>query len=285
MKKATIVTIVLFIAINLQIVAQQKNKAPEKWQDKTEVLTEEQKDKVNEILSDYDSSSLTQKDATEIHKAFREAGLRGGPSVAETIKEAGFDPDKLRDLAPPPELNSELETIAPNDVQSRNKYVQNKNGFSVMSSGIKEDGSLMTDYTGDGKGISFPLKWTKVPEGTKYFALNLWHYPHPSDPSDVKSYWVLYNIPADVHNLPENVQGIGQKGYNDKDNTNYDPMKSKGPGVKEYNLTIYALSAKPEFTTTKVYRADLLKAIKRITLDECTLTYTYERGTHFAPEQ
>ena len=285
LKKSILVAFVLFIAASLPIAAQQKDKASEKWQEKTEILSEEQKNTVKEILSDFNSSAFTEEDAKEIHEAFREAGLRGGPALDEAIKEAGFDPEKLRDLAPPPERNNKQATSVATKVHTKNSYAQNSNGFVVKSSGVMADGSLMIDYTGDGRGVSFPVEWMNSPEGTKYFALSLWHYPHPSDPSEVKSYWVLYNIPADVHSLPENVQGIGEKGYNDKDKTAYDPMKSKGPGVKEYNLTVYALSAKPEFTTTKVYRADLLKAIEGITLGESTLTYTYERGSRRASEQ
>lgn len=279
MMKITLITVLLFIAANLQIAAQQKEKISDNGQEKTEVLSKEQKDKVKAILSDYDSSSLTAKDAQAIHEAFREAGLRGGPAAEEAIKEAGFNPDKLRDLAPKSEIKNDNLKAAPKDIQTKNKNKKGKTGFSLKSSGINEDGSLMKNYTGDGKGVSFPLEWTNVPKGTKYFALNLWHYPQPTDPTEVKSYWVLYNIPANVSSLLENVNGIGQTGYNDKDNNSYDPMKSKGPGVKEYNLTIYALSAKPKFNTSKVYRADLLKAIEGITLDECTLTYTYERGS------
>jgi len=160
-----------------------------------------------------------------------------------------------------------------------NNSGQRKSEFAVASSAVKSDGSLSSDFTGDGRGVSMPLEWTNVPAGTKYFALSLWHLPHPfSDPTRIKSYWVVYNIPADVRSLPEGVKGIGIDGYNDKNKTGYDPMRSKGPGVKEYNLTIYALSAEPVFNTTKVQRSDLLKAIKGITLDECTLKYTYERG-------
>ena len=54
-------------------------------------------------------------------------------------------------------------------------------------------------------------------------------------------------------------------------------MMSKGGGIKEYNITVFALSTEPMFTTDKVTRADLLKAIEGITLAQATLTYTYER--------
>ena len=153
---------------------------------------------------------------------------------------------------------------------------QQKSEFSISSSGIKSDGSLSIEFTGEGEGVSMPLEWANIPEGTNCFALNLWHLPHATDTSDVKSYWVVYNIPAHITSIPKNAKGFGSVGYNDKDKNGYDPMKSKGPGVKEYNLTIYALSEKLAFNNNKVYRADLLKAIEGKVLDESTLKYTYE---------
>lgn len=66
-------------------------------------LTAEQVEQVKTILSKYDANTLTADKARAIHEAFRQAGLRGGPALNEAVKAAGFDPDKLRDLAPPPE--------------------------------------------------------------------------------------------------------------------------------------------------------------------------------------
>lgn len=155
---------------------------------------------------------------------------------------------------------------------------QQKSEFSISSSGIKPDGSLSIEFTGEGEGVSMPLEWTNIPEGAKFFALNLWHLPHATDTTEVKSYWVVYNIPSEIKSIPKNAKGFGVVGYNDKNQTAYDPMKSKGPGVKEYNLTIYALSEKLEFNNGNVYRADLLKAIEGKILGESTLKYTYETG-------
>jgi len=69
---------------------------------KAETLTEAQKGQVKIILSKYDANTLTADQARAIHEAFRQAGLHGGPALNDTVKAAGFDPDKLRDLAPPP---------------------------------------------------------------------------------------------------------------------------------------------------------------------------------------
>ena len=65
-------------------------------------LTDAQKSALKSILSKYNASTLTAVDAKAIHSAFRDAGIRGGPGINEAVRSAGFDPDKLRDLDPPP---------------------------------------------------------------------------------------------------------------------------------------------------------------------------------------
>ncbi len=146
--------------------------------------------------------------------------------------------------------------------------------FVVTSSAIKPDENFPAEFTCDGAGVSPPIAWSGAPKGTRSFALSLWHIPGPGE---VKSYWILYNIPAETTSLPKNAKGIGSDGYNGKNRTGYDPMCSKGPGPKKYNITVYALSAELNLSTNKPTRADLLSAIKDITLTEGTLTYTYER--------
>ena len=148
--------------------------------------------------------------------------------------------------------------------------------FKLTSPVFEAGGPIPAEFTGDGAGVSPPLKWSGAPEGTKFYALQVWHKPK-ADADEVKSYWVVTNIPATVTDLEKNSKGVGKDGHNDKRRTGYDPMNSKGPGVKEYHITLYALSAEPKFDTDKVTRADLLKAIKGITLAESTLDYTPER--------
>lgn len=71
--------------------------------DEARSLTDEQTALVKSILSRYDASSLTKADARAIHNAFREAGIRKGPGMRNAVTAAGFDPDRLRALDPPPD--------------------------------------------------------------------------------------------------------------------------------------------------------------------------------------
>lgn len=81
----------------------QRPSRPEQGRQGPETLTEAQIEQVRQILSDHDAASLNAEDARAIHTAFREAGLRGGPALNQAVETAGFDPDRLRELAPPPD--------------------------------------------------------------------------------------------------------------------------------------------------------------------------------------
>jgi hypothetical protein len=91
-----------------------------------EALTAAQKDQVKSILLKYDASTLTADQAQAIHQAFHQAGLRGGPALNEAVRAAGFEPDKLRDLAPPPGRGDEPNARQPkrDDARAQNRAVR-----------------------------------------------------------------------------------------------------------------------------------------------------------------
>jgi len=144
--------------------------------------------------------------------------------------------------------------------------------LAVTSAAIGPDGRLPREFTCDGAGVSPPLEWPAGPAGTQSYAVILWH----EAPDQVKSYWIVYDIPADVTSLARGSRGVGTTGLNDKRRAEYDPMCSKGPGAKTYHLTVYAVSARPRISAAT--RATLLDAIRDLTLAEGTLTFTYDRG-------
>ena len=144
----------------------------------------------------------------------------------------------------------------------------------VTSPAFEPGGSIPVEFTGDGASSSPPIEWQDAPQSTKSFAVNVWHIPGPGD---IKSYWVVYNIPANVTKLAKNDKSSGTVGLNDKNRREYDPMKSKGPGLKQYHITVYALSGELKLSPDKATRANLLEAIKGITLAEGTLDFQYER--------
>ncbi len=157
---------------------------------------------------------------------------------------------------------------------SNSKPQSNLPQLVVTSPAFEPGGSIPVEFTGDGDSASPPIEWKDAPKGTKSFVVNVWHIPGPGD---IKSYWVVYNIPASATKLAKNDKSTGTIGVNDKHRREYDPMKSKGPGVKQYHITVYALSAELKLTPDKANRANLLEAIKDITLAEGTLDFQYER--------
>ncbi|MEI6238957.1 MAG: YHYH protein [Planctomycetia bacterium] len=145
--------------------------------------------------------------------------------------------------------------------------------IAVTSPAVGPGGPFPVEYTCDGAGISPPVEWEAGPSGTKSYALALWH----ETPDSVKSYWVVYRIPASVTKLPKDSRSIGVIGLNGKRRAEYDPMCSKGPGLKEYHITVYALSAEPQLRPEHATREALLEVIAKTALAEGTLTYAYER--------
>lgn len=145
--------------------------------------------------------------------------------------------------------------------------------IAVTSPAIGADGLLPVEFTCDGAGVSPPVAWEAGPDGTKSYAISLWH----ESPDGVKSYWVVYDVPATVTKLPKGARSIGTVGLNGKRRAEYDPMCSKGPGRKEYHLTVYALSERPQLAPAAATRDGLLAAIGKSALAEGTLSFAYER--------
>lgn len=147
--------------------------------------------------------------------------------------------------------------------------------FTLTSPDLPGDGRLPAEYTCDGASSTLALAWSGAPAETQSYAVVM-HHNAPDN--EVHWYWVVYDIPADVTSLPENMTGIGILGTNSvNDRNEYTPPCSKGPDDKEYIYTVYALSAQPQIAITSVNRAALLDAIKDITLASAEMTVVYAR--------
>jgi len=148
--------------------------------------------------------------------------------------------------------------------------------FALRSAEVADHGALPVEFTGDGPGSTLPLEWSGAPAGTKSYALLMHHLDREGV---TKSYWILYDIPANVTSLPKNVQGVGSLGASFKGVVGYEPPHSKGPGAKTYVLTLYALSAPPEVTgpPERVTYDVILAAIKGKVLASADLSVIYSR--------
>jgi hypothetical protein len=92
---------------------------------RTNSLTSDQKELIEETLSQYDASSLSADDAKAIVEAFAEAGIEPSKALESAMSTSGFDAKEVGDLAgagqagggrpaggpPPPPSDEELSTI------------------------------------------------------------------------------------------------------------------------------------------------------------------------------
>ena len=64
-------------------------------------LTDEQKQTIADILSQYDPENITEEDAKAIFQAFKDAGITPAKGMKEAIEAAGFNAEDLRSKGMP----------------------------------------------------------------------------------------------------------------------------------------------------------------------------------------
>lgn len=115
--------------------------------------------------------------------------------------------------------------------------------MQLRSTAFDHGGSIPRKHTGEGEDVSPALQWSGAPKGTRSFAI-VCHDPDApliSPGSYGYVHWVLYNIPASVTSLAENVQAH-TGGRNDFGNTGYGgPMPPNGHGMHHYYFWVLAL--------------------------------------------
>ncbi len=121
-------------------------------------------------------------------------------------------------------------------------------GFALSDLQLSSDafpggGRIPERYTGIGKDVSPPLRWSNVPVETRSFAL----FCHDPDAPLVLpgsygfTHWVLYNIPGSVRELPEAVDQY-TLGRGDFGKDRYGgPLPPPGHGVHHYYFWLAAL--------------------------------------------
>ncbi|WP_456377141.1 YbhB/YbcL family Raf kinase inhibitor-like protein [Thiolapillus sp.] len=136
----------------------------------------------------------------------------------------------------------------------------------------------------DGENISPALKWKEVPPGTKSFALTVYDPDAPTGSG--WWHWVVFNIPGDTRQLPQNagkpelkllpaqvVQSrtdFGTPGYGG-------PCPPKGHGVHRYRFTLYALDVEKLPHGEDAPAAQVGFFIHQHQLAESTITGLYSR--------
>ncbi len=120
----------------------------------------------------------------------------------------------------------------------------------VLTSRAFENGApIPVKHTCDGANVSPPLAWTGSPAGTKSIALIA---DDPDAPSGTFVHWVLFNLPGNVTQLPEDVHrgevlpqkfGGALQGKNDFHRIGYGGPCPPPGAPHRYFFKLYALAA------------------------------------------
>ncbi|MEO8118230.1 MAG: YbhB/YbcL family Raf kinase inhibitor-like protein [Rhodoferax sp.] len=158
----------------------------------------------------------------------------------------------------------------------------------LRSTSFPHQGTIALRQTCDGDDISPQLAWSGVPANTQSLVLMVDDpdAPDPKAPKMTWVHWILYNIPPDVHELPEGVtdktlpEGARQ-GLNDWRRTGYG-----GPcppiGAHRYFHKLFALDALlPDLRLPS--KAALEKAMQGHVLAHAELIGLYQRRAAAMP--
>lgn len=124
----------------------------------TQSLTDEQKQKIADILSEYDPENITEEDAKAIFQAFKDAGITPAKGMKEAIEAAGFDAEDLRTKGmpeksgqmpppPPPEESSSTQGVNVSALQSLQDILSQ---YDLSSMSSDEQSELLTQLQEQG---------------------------------------------------------------------------------------------------------------------------------------
>lgn len=118
--------------------------------------------------------------------------------------------------------------------------------FVLQTKAFPEGGEIPSKYTCSGDDISPALSWSSAPQGTKSFALIM---DDPDAPSGTFTHWIVFDLPAGAHQLPENVSqagdlpGGGRQGHNDFRRVGYGGPCPPPGKAHRYFFRLYALNS------------------------------------------
>jgi Raf kinase inhibitor-like YbhB/YbcL family protein len=149
--------------------------------------------------------------------------------------------------------------------------------FKVKTQDFADGADIPSRFTCDGDDVSPALHWAHEPPETKSFALIM---DDPDAPGRVWNHWLIWDVPAYIHSLPEGNEhaSLGKSGINDFGRRGYGgPCPPKERGSHRYFFRLFALDATTLGLPEGAKRPALEKALKRHTIAEATYMGRYER--------
>lgn len=143
--------------------------------------------------------------------------------------------------------------------------------MQLTSPAIQPNQSILLQYTCDGQNTSPPFTIEDVPPGAASLALVL---DDPDAPAGVWDHWLVWNIPPDTTEVPEDsVPGVqGRNGWGRAEYGGPCPPR----GAHRYFFRLYALDGQLDLREGAT-RAALEKAMQGHVLAEAELMGRYER--------
>jgi Raf kinase inhibitor-like YbhB/YbcL family protein len=150
--------------------------------------------------------------------------------------------------------------------------------IKIHSTAFEEGGMIPKKYSCEGIDVSPPLLWTSIPEGTRSLALTC----DDSDaPMGTWVHWVLFNLPANILELPENIPQQRMLANGAKQGmTDFRKIGYEGPcppiGTHKYYFKLYALDCMLDLNAG-ITKKQLTDAMKGHIIAEGQLMGTYKR--------
>ena len=144
--------------------------------------------------------------------------------------------------------------------------------FELTSMVFTEGASIPVRYSCDGEDISPPLAWSDPPAGTQSLALIM---DDPDAPVGTWDHWVVFNLSADMRELPEAARVAATTGKNSWGRNDYGGPCPPG-GTHRYFFKLYALDI-PLSLDENANKGQVLSAMEGHILAEAALMGIFSR--------
>ena len=151
--------------------------------------------------------------------------------------------------------------------------------MEVRVSSFAREGPIPKVFTADGADISPALTWLAPPLGTKGFAVIM---DDPDAPMGLWTHWTLYDLPATVTSLTENLPKAptlpngAHQGRNTWGRVGYNGPSPPPGKPHRYYVRVFALSEELDLPAGAT-REELDRALKNKILAEGSCMATYSR--------
>lgn len=148
--------------------------------------------------------------------------------------------------------------------------------MSLTSDAFRHGESIPALFTCDGANVSPPLHWSPAPDKTVAFALVV---EDPDAPGGTFIHWLLWGIPASVHDMAEGTVPSGaREGRNDFGTMGWGgPCPPRGDLPHRYVFRMSALAKPVQTPEQGTSRAQMREAMKEGVIAFGELTGVYGR--------